>query len=70
MLTNGVVAIRGNVSILMAALTVTVVISSLLVSLTRLRQGRSFAIINRAFQLSLLVAIVILSAVIFVVLYR
>lgn len=66
---NSVEAIQADVSILMAALTVTLVISALVVSLARLRRGKSFAIINRAFQLSLLVAIIILLAVILVFLY-
>jgi hypothetical protein len=58
-ISDGLKSVPDDVSILMAALVITLLISSLLVSIARLGRGKSFAIINRAFQLSSLVAIVV-----------
>jgi len=48
--------IQGEVGLLMATLAATVVLCCLLVMIARIKRGHSFEIINRSFQLSLLVA--------------
>lgn len=55
-------SIEGEVALLMATMAGTVIICALLVMIGRLRMGRSFQIINRSFQLSLLVSVVTFAA--------
>ncbi|KAA1182791.1 hypothetical protein FP026_12055 [Rhizobium tropici] len=66
LLDTGLADIGNELSMLLAALAVTIIICVLLVSIARARIGRSFAIINRSFQLSLLVVIVAFVTVVLV----
>lgn len=55
-------SIEGEVALLMATMAGTVIICALLVMIGRVKNGRSFEIINRSFQLSLLVSVITFAA--------